>query len=230
MSTISELKDGITRWNETRRYDRAIELLLSGDLVRVEHEVYNQWISYFMQKKLNPLDLDIHVYLTILNDDHHPQFVLVDSFTDNNRDYVIDTNVFVRPFVKAITPSTGVTAVPSIDFTEVGIDLLTRKFRWFLYAKNWFNAKRNSTDGPVRVFTIPFSDFMTIFLSSEGLITDALLFFGLKHFLREGGDADIEVLVASYCSQSGTIHETLTNVTTPCPPFSVPESQFGLFE
>jgi NAD-specific glutamate dehydrogenase len=190
-------------------------------------------------------------------------FYVVDSFSDANNTHEINENLFVKEFTKSTfletTNKNEKTKIPPIQLKMVGKNLgeideeeekqkaITGAFTWMLYANTWFNNKQiaskeaNNSDevGVVRVFKIPFKDFVDIFEDKD--TQNTFLFFGIKDY--EATEAtpeylnEIELLLCSKQELKASKDQNKNtpikihiarDITTPYPPYTPETESFNL--
>ncbi len=227
---------GIEQWNTERLTPNGLNLLSSGYGFTLLRHHYDKWNNILASNTGHSLEtvFEIHCYLYLK--DEELSFLLVDSISDEREDYRLDETVFIRSFgIKTHDPdpSDQMHAIPQVNLTT---DMYsTRAMRWIFYSKTWFHNKllevessSHDLGGPVRVFTIPYLDIDRIFSEMQSFETRTnviFLFFGLKDFISDSGEAitDIELILSNLTisteNNEVNLFETFEDVTSPCPPF-----------
>ncbi|QMU64080.1 MAG: hypothetical protein GKR88_07105 [Flavobacteriaceae bacterium] len=254
--TIKEIKDSIQQWNEVRMTSLGLNFLTSGSGLEIRRSEFEAWKDIQNEHNIDIDDIEVHMYIGIV--EFEITFYLVDSYSDKYQDYEVNKNLFVKEYTKSTflgDLEKGAVQIPPLEFVTYKRNetiedeekerekAINGAFTWLLYSDTWFKNKQKEvklaggTDetGPVRVFKIPFVDFVDIFNDPE--TQKAFLFFGIRNYEDKDKKPlyrnEIELLL---CSKQKLKEDTDTpikilifrDVTSPCPPFSMDGENFNL--
>ncbi|WP_338791994.1 hypothetical protein [Bernardetia sp. MNP-M8] len=227
---ILQVKLAIAKWGQINNTTLGLDYLTSGTGFEISREEYNKWLQ--IQKDTQKTIDSIHVYLGIWG----MQFVffLVDSVSDENENYEIGENLFMKSFVPSLDfspPSDDIVSIPSVELPEA--EAMKRSLRWQLYSKLWFKnsqtqyASMPTANGILKAMTVPFVDLSNIFdnTKSEQLYS----FFGIQEDKDYGNIIEL-ILCDKPIPVNGKLAtpKFFMDVTKPIPPFS--PSGYNLFE
>jgi hypothetical protein len=228
--SIQQIREDIETWNEIRQTEVALNQLTSGYGLEINRQEFQNWIPLVEGHE----EAKIHLYLA--SNSGKLIFYLVDSVTDSSGDdehYRLGENLFIKGFYREMNHSntTSTISIPKIKMDK--IEVVEAAFQWFLYSRYWFAKKLNTSEEMVRVFSIPFNDFLKVFDKHE--VTSAFLFFCLESFESKEETHQDEISIF-LCSKFEPSKDRITNysprvyenVGVPRPPFKIVANQFGL--
>ncbi|WP_375560885.1 hypothetical protein ACE193_24835 [Bernardetia sp. OM2101] len=221
---VLQVKLAIAKWGQINNTALGLDYLTSGTGFEISREEYNKWLQV---QKYNQKPIDsIHVYLGIWGMQF--VFILVDSISDENENYKIDENLFIKSFVPNLdisSPVNDIVAIPSIELPED--EAMKRSLRWQLYSKYWFKNNQTEfvvTDTPVphgilRAMTVPFIDLSHIFDNTKA--EHLYSFFGIQEDQEYGNIIEL-ILCDNPTPVDGKLvtPKFFMDVTKPVPPFS----------
>ncbi len=228
--SIQQIREDIETWNEIRQTEVALNQLTSGYGLEINRQEFQNWIPLVKGHE----EAEIHLYLA--SNSGKLIFYLVDSVTDSSGDdkhYKLGGNLFIKGFYREVNHSdvASTILIPKINLDKT--EVVEAAFQWFLYSRYWVAKKLNTLEGIVRVFSIPFNDFLKVFDKNE--VTSAFLFFCLESFENKEDTHQDEIsvfLCSKFDPSKGRITNysprVYANVGVPRPPFKIVANQFGL--
>lgn len=261
---IDIVKKSIRKWDQIRNTELGLTFLTSGAGFEVKRKEYNLWKNvieeegYKNKRGNKPLPC-IHLYIGVL--EFETVFYLIDSTSDakligsNSCENILGKTLFYKNFTKEF--------LEKEDEEDLSMDLWSRElggkdeisdhcaakraFKWFLFSNKWAYKKINAMNKSenkheksevVRVFTIPWGDFETLF--NESKKNKVFLFFGLNDIkLKDKVNPDKEIIYKDeieviLCSEKGFLKKDKLDrtrnvsdsedVTIPRPPFGFTEN------
>ncbi|PKH49394.1 hypothetical protein CXF68_01245 [Tenacibaculum sp. Bg11-29] len=261
---IDIVKKSIRKWDQIRNTELGLTFLTSGAGFEVKRKEYNSWKNvieeegYKSKRGNKPLPC-VHLYIGVL--EFETVFYLIDSISDakligsNSCKNILGKTLFYKNFTKEFLEG-GDEEDLSMELGSIGLRdedgisdhcAAKRAFKWFLFSNKWAYKKINAMNKPenkhkksevVRVFTIPWGDFETLFNESEK--NKVFLFFGLNDIkLKDEVNSNKEItfkdeIEVILCSEKGFLKKgklpstgnvsDSEDVTIPRPPFGFTEN------
>ncbi|MFK8046016.1 MAG: hypothetical protein AB8B72_11010 [Crocinitomicaceae bacterium] len=230
-SSVLEIKEKISTWNELRNTPAALPMLTAGFGFKIQYSEYQNW--YNPEDPNSETPHDIRCYFGV--EELGMRFYIIDNLHDHEGQHNPGVNLFEKSFVRVLEspsiPGEGPFNLNKLVSNQISSQKCgERVLNWILSAGSWLEYQLGQLPnsaipaelddiGIPRVVTIPFTDLSVLFGNSQ---EDVYVMLALKDYGGNNG-YNLELILSHVqdIESPSPVVNSFHDVTQPHPPFTL---------